>query len=258
MREGSQLGNTPPAEGWWLASDGKWYPPAAAPGPAPPAYPQAALSPQHQPYPTQPPVEHAHYGAFQHQVLVANASKSPGMAIASMVLGIGAVFVALIPVVGFASIPFALVGLGLGAAGINRSRNGYEGLGLAITGVITCIAALIISLGYLLVFRSATDELSETFGDAPTEAFSLEESLCGQDGPMSAAYVGQFTNRTDRRRDFSIRVAFRTADGETATGTDNTGSLNPGETQPVKVTGFVRPDGRPVTCTVEKVRFDGQ
>lgn len=37
-------GTQPPAPGWWLASDGQWYPPTSAPGPVvapgyPPAYP---------------------------------------------------------------------------------------------------------------------------------------------------------------------------------------------------------------------------
>ena len=45
--------------GWWQASDGKWYPPEAAPGtPAPPQPPPQAQPPQQYPqqgYPQQPP-----------------------------------------------------------------------------------------------------------------------------------------------------------------------------------------------------------
>lgn len=41
------MSDTSQGEGWWLASDGKWYPPTASPAPTPTAapYPQAAYNP---------------------------------------------------------------------------------------------------------------------------------------------------------------------------------------------------------------------
>ena len=89
------------------------------------------------------------------QIAIANVSKSPGIAIASLILGIGAFFFSLIPIVGLISIPFAIAGLALGIAGYVRSTKGYEGKGLAITGIIGCTAALLVSIVYLFVIGNA-------------------------------------------------------------------------------------------------------
>jgi hypothetical protein len=94
------------------------------------------------------------------QMVVTQANKSPGMAIASLVLGIGALFFAFIPLVGFLSVPFALIGLGLGLAGYNRARRGFEGKGLAIAGSITSVAALLVSVLWFTVFGVAANDPS--------------------------------------------------------------------------------------------------
>ena len=97
--------------------------------------------------------------AAPQQVVVTNASKSPGMAISSLILGVGAFFVALIPVVGLASIPFAIVGVCLGIAGIMRSLKGFEGRGLSIAGLVAGLAALFVSAIYLFAFGSAASQV---------------------------------------------------------------------------------------------------
>src|SRR5207248_8707860 len=67
----------PPTPGWWLASDGNWYPPEAAPGvtPAAPSYgpPPVTYGPSNTPY---------GYTPYQ------QTRGTNGFAIASMVLGI--------------------------------------------------------------------------------------------------------------------------------------------------------------------------
>ena len=68
------------------------------------------------------------------QMVVANASKSPGLAVGSLVLGVGAFFFALIPVFGLTSIPFAITGLALGIAGLARAKKGFEGKGFPQPG----------------------------------------------------------------------------------------------------------------------------
>ncbi|MBP1631753.1 MAG: zinc-ribbon protein [Acidobacteria bacterium] len=42
------MGDRPQGEGWWLASDGKWYPPESRPAPPAPPAPPWALAPQTQ------------------------------------------------------------------------------------------------------------------------------------------------------------------------------------------------------------------
>ena len=97
--------------------------------------------------------------AAPQQVVVTNASKSPGMAISSLILGIGAFFVALIPVVGLSSIPFAIVGICLGIAGVMRSLKGFEGKGLSIAGIVAGLAALFVSAIYIFAFGSAASQV---------------------------------------------------------------------------------------------------
>lgn len=110
-------------------------------------------------YGTQP----GSYGqpTIQANVAVANVSKSNGLAVASLVLGIGAFFFALIPIVGLFSVPFALVGLGLGLAGLVRANKGYEGGGLSITGIVTSVLALAVTAVYVIAIGEAADDITD-------------------------------------------------------------------------------------------------
>lgn len=67
----------PPTPGWWLASDGNWYPPEAAPGAAPAA-------PSYGPPPVTYGASNTPYGYTPYQ----QTRGTNGFAIASMVLGI--------------------------------------------------------------------------------------------------------------------------------------------------------------------------
>lgn len=96
--------------------------------------------------------------AAPQQIVVSNASKSPGLAVSALVLGVGAFFFSLIPLFGFVSIPFAIVGLALGIAGIVRANKGFEGRGLSIAGVVGSIAALVVSLVYIFALGSAVND----------------------------------------------------------------------------------------------------
>jgi hypothetical protein len=104
-----------------------------------------------------------------HQVAVASVSKSNGLAISSMVLGIGSAFVALLPVVGLLSVPFAVVGLVLGIAGASRAAKGYEGSGLAVAGIVTSVVALAISALYVFAFGALADDVDPPSRRSNTE-----------------------------------------------------------------------------------------
>jgi uncharacterized membrane protein len=101
--------------------------------------------------------------AAPQQILIANASKSPGLAVAALVLGVGAFFFSLIPGFGFTSIPFAITGLALGIAGLARAKKGYEGKGLSTAGVVASAAALLVSLLYLAAIGDAYDDQSDGY-----------------------------------------------------------------------------------------------
>jgi hypothetical protein len=149
-------------------------------GAAPPRSSIAPIpGPPVQTWAAQPPNQHLNGGvqtpnfnlpaggawAAPQQLVVTNASKSPGMAIASLILGVGAFFFSLIPVVGWASIPFAIVGLALGIAGAFRARKGFEGLGLSITGAVSSAAALLVSAVYIFAVGAAVDDIPDPNSD---------------------------------------------------------------------------------------------
>jgi hypothetical protein len=207
--------------GWWIASDGRAYPPEARPqaptpdgdatlqSPTPPPPWQAPTNPSGPPPaptwgrasqltpPPAPPGQQVqaspYYGpsAYQQtpgfnlpgggpwaapqQIAVANVSKSPGLAVASLVLGIGSFFFALIPFVGFTSIPFAVTGVALGIAGLMRAQKGYEGKGLSIAGLATSVAAILVSALYMLIFVVAADDASDGIDSDPSNGICNPE-----------------------------------------------------------------------------------
>ena len=103
-------GQTPsPGPGYWLASDGNWYPPEQRPSVAPPPAPVYAVQP---------------------------APASNGLATASMVLGI--IAVVLFWSFGFSAL-IGIVAVVLGAVGVSKSSSlpNRAGRGQAIAGIIT-------------------------------------------------------------------------------------------------------------------------
>jgi hypothetical protein len=143
---GSEVSDTSQGEGWWMASDGKWYPPSAAPGasydPAPAAAP---TSPP--PYGTPPSPYGAPYGSPYYA-----PAQTSGKATAVMVLGI--VSVALMCGYGIGVIP-AIVALVL-APGARReiaeSGGRLQGEGQIKAGVIcSWVAVGVVAVGIVFV-----------------------------------------------------------------------------------------------------------
>ncbi|HXH56814.1 DUF4190 domain-containing protein [Iamia sp.] len=99
------------------------------------------------------------------------------MAIAALVLGIGALLFALIPVVGYASVPFAIAAIALGVMGMNKAKTqGGAGKGLAIGGLVTGVLALLVSLVWTLVLVLAADDIEEINSD-PSDGECNEERV---------------------------------------------------------------------------------
>jgi hypothetical protein len=168
-------------DGWWIASDGKWYPPEARPTvpspegdrteqvPAAASPPAWGAPPQQQapawgatPQPPPPTWGASPYGQPPSgPMATAPAAPSNGMAIAALVLGIGSLLFALIPFVGFASVPFAIAAVVLGVIGLGKARELGQGKGLAIGGLVTGALALAVSVLYVLLFVVIADEADD-------------------------------------------------------------------------------------------------
>jgi hypothetical protein len=163
------MSDTAQGPGWWLASDGKWYPPelwtgppatgpavagpapsSAAPGPVRvPAY-GAGPSPGAQPYSGAPhgsygpPVQPGAYAPYgQPMAYGGPAQKTNGLAIASLICSCAGILV--IPLV---------VGVILGfvaRAQIRQSQGTQRGDGLAIAGIVVGFGwAALILLGIIV------------------------------------------------------------------------------------------------------------
>ena len=114
---------------WWLASDGKWYPPTSHPNYVAPPVDEAAAADLAPPPPPPPPPQPQPYPYQQHQTYVP-PPRTNGTAIASLVLGL---------------IGLGFIGIFLGYSArreIDRSNGTQTGSGLATAGII---------LGYLQI-----------------------------------------------------------------------------------------------------------
>ena len=105
--------------------------------------------------------------------------KGSGLAIASMVLGIIALLLSWVPIVNNVAAVLAVVGLGLGIPALLRARRGAAGgKGLAITGLVTSIVALVLVIVTQIFYSAVIDEversLEEEMGSATTDAVAPE------------------------------------------------------------------------------------
>ncbi len=128
------MSDTSQGEGWWLASDGKWYPPTSTPAPATPPPPTYGQAPGYAPapgYPTAPG-----YAA-------APVMPSSNEAIWSLVLGILSVTCLGL----LAGIPAVILGT-VAKRKIGESGGMIRGQGLATAGLVLGW----VSIGFSVVF----------------------------------------------------------------------------------------------------------
>jgi Domain of unknown function (DUF4190) len=142
--------------GWWLASDGKWYPPETWTGPAvPTGMPAGSPMPQPGGLPMggQPrPGAMPSYQPYQGAPMVATRSTN-GMAVASLVCACAGIIPFLFAIPAILGVIFGFVARGQ----IRRSNNTQGGSGLALAGIIvgfSLIALGIIGIILIAVFAS--------------------------------------------------------------------------------------------------------
>lgn len=124
--------------------------------------PTQSPSPQQtQGYPPQGPP----YGYYQQQPVYAMAPPGNGLGIAGGVCGIVAVVLCWIPFVDYVSIVLGALAIIFGAVGIRHANaHGGGGKGMAITGVVTGIVALVISVLFLVIVYAAVTSIQASVG----------------------------------------------------------------------------------------------
>ena len=163
------MSDTSQGPGWWLASDGKWYPPELwtgppSSGPAPVRW-QAQTQPGYSPQPSYPvtPTQgpgaegygygygYSPYGANPaHPYSQVAQRKTNGLAIAALVCGCGG-FLLFVPA--FLGIIFGFVA----RTQIKRSNGAQKGDGMAIAGIIVGFAWLAILVLSIAIGHSNND-----------------------------------------------------------------------------------------------------
>jgi hypothetical protein len=143
-----------PTPGPYQSYDQPSDPPSYGPPSGPPPYGPPSGPPPYGPPPTK---------------------KGAGLAIASMVVGIIALLLSWIPIINNLAAILAVVGLGLGIPALIRARRGTAGgTGMAITGLVTSVLAIVLVIVTQLLFVKALDEagvsLDEAIADVEAEA----------------------------------------------------------------------------------------
>jgi hypothetical protein len=88
--------------------------------------------------------------------------KGAGLAVASMVLGIIALLLSWVPIVNNVAAVIALVGLGLGIPALLRARRGtHSGMGMAITGLVISVLAIVVVFATQAFYADVIDEVQQ-------------------------------------------------------------------------------------------------
>jgi hypothetical protein len=139
------MSTTSQGPGWWLASDGKWYPPELWTGPSTQRPVQTPASGAE--YGSSVPPDYAHYGAGNPYAPYGQVAqtKTNGLAIAALICGCAG-FLLFIP--GILGIIFGFIARGQ----IKRSNGRQKGDGMALAGIIVgfgwvALLVLTIALG---------------------------------------------------------------------------------------------------------------
>jgi hypothetical protein len=176
------MSDTSQGPGWWLASDGKWYPPELWTGP-PSARPAGATPYGAMPYSAAPNVPPS-YGAAPYSAAPSYApgtpyapyapygqdtqSKTNGLAIAALVCGIAG-FLFFIPAV--LGVIFGFVS----RAQIKNSGGRQKGGGMAIAGIVVGFAWLVV-LVLIIAFGNHNNNANDVVNPA---GFPLQLLLGG-------------------------------------------------------------------------------
>ena len=221
------MSDTPQGPGWWLASDGRWYPPSQRPADPPHVPPPPTPVPGPPGWSGQPAWG---YGAPQPQ--------SRGFAIASLVLGI-------VWVCGIGAVLAVIFGI----IALRRVKRGVgAGKGMAITGVI--LGSLGVLVGAVLWFALGR-VVGDFFHDQPGERDDVVVSACSlRDDRVTATLT--ITNDSSERSQYWVQVEFETHGRLESRFRADLPNVDPGQTIDVDVAGPTMLIGEP-TCRLVHV-----
>lgn len=225
------MSDTPQGPGWWLASDGRWYPPTERPAtpphvppPVPVLGPQGWGAPQGWGYGA-PPAQPA----------------SRGLAIASLVLGI-------LWLCGVG----AVLALIFGIVALRRVRRGVgAGKGMAIAGIV--LGSLGILVGVVL-WVALGRVVGDFFHDQPGERDDVTVSSCVLDDDHVQATLA-ISNDSSERSQYWIQIEFGVRGRVETRFLADLPHVDPGETVDVEIEGPTMLVGEPACRLVHVERL---
>ena len=229
------MSDTPQGPDWWLASDGRYYPPPR-PGSMPPPSPVPTTPTQFPPQ-QRPPVPP--YAGYQQ---LPPSRPNSGFAIASLILGL----------VWFCGIGSVLAVI-FGAIGLKETKppEGKNGRGLAIAGLILGVLGMLATVGLVIALAAAGDEFVENIGTV-TEVDDVTIAACTTD-PTTGVGIAEISivNDSSKASDYIVSVRFSDGNGEEIAG-ETFEAVGPGERITTEIRSTDPIDG-PFFCEVEFV-----
>jgi hypothetical protein len=154
------MSDTSQGEGWWMASDGKWYPPQTAATTQPPPPPATAAA---GPAPAQ-------------------GDQPRETATAALVCGIVGLCISWIPFVGFAGLILGIIALVLGFV----KRKTHKVKAAMILGTLAIIVSTIVWFAFVAAVDDVVDDIDDCFNAIE---FDLEQLLETGIDPDTASAV---------------------------------------------------------------------
>jgi hypothetical protein len=135
-------------------------------------------------YPPQAPYQQPHAPV---QPPYAPQKKGAGLAVASMVLGIIALLLSWVPIVNNLAAVVAVVGLALGIPALLRARRGtHGGKGMAVTGLVTSLVAIVVVIASQAFYASVLDEVGRSLDEELSSTAPADGALT-DGGPSQLA-----------------------------------------------------------------------
>jgi hypothetical protein len=123
-----------------------------------------------------------------------------GVAVAAITCGLVALVFAWMPVFVVIGVVLGVLGVVFGVRGRRRARTAGSGEGLALTGLISGSAALVLSIVGVIFTVSLINELQDFMEPGPYEATVVACSV----GPGAIDVEAALTNRSDEPRDYTV------------------------------------------------------
>lgn len=118
------------------------------------------------------------------------AQQGKGFGIASMIVGIVAVLLAFIPIIGLVSFVLGLVAIGLGIFAVIKRRGKGQGIAGIITGAVSILVAIVVTIIASAFISIVEQELQDNGEFYDLDYEELEDIIEGNDEDIDAAGTG--------------------------------------------------------------------